>query len=165
MGKQFPLFLGIGVLVMGLAWFFFYAGTKDNALAVNGEILKARTSELSPRNTFVIADFRIRNTSLIDFMLKDAQMFVTLADGKEVEGNTVSRSDVDNIMEQLKIIGPKYNQVLVLRDRVKAHVSIDRMVAATFDRDETEIQNRKSLRLHLNEAGGKEFDLLEKKTQ
>ena len=163
MGKQFPIFLGVGLIVVGLAWYLFYAGTKDLALAVNGEVLKTRASELSPRNTFVMADFRIRNTSGVDFMLKDAQVFVTLANGKELEGITVSRPDIDNILQNVKLLGPKYNEVLIIRDRVKAHVSIDRMMAATFNADETEIANRRKLRLHLNEVDGKEFDLMEKK--
>jgi hypothetical protein len=163
MGKQFPIFLGVGILIVGLGWYLFYAGTKDLALAVNGEVLKTRIAELSPSNTFVMTDFRIRNTSGVDFMLKDAQMFITLASGREVEGNTVSRSDIDNILGAVRILGPKYNEVLIIRDRVKAHVSIDRMVAATFNRDEAEIAGRKALRLHLNEIDGKEFDLMEKK--
>ena len=163
MSKQFPTFLGVGLVVIGLVWYLFYAGTKDLALAVGGDVLKVRTSELSPRNTFVAADFRIRNTSAVDFMLKDAQIFVTMANGKEIEGTTVARADVDNIIEHVPVLGPKYNQVLIIRDRVKAHVSLDRMVAATFDRDEADITNRKSLRLHLHEVDGKDFDLLEKK--
>ncbi len=164
LNKRFLIFLAIGLAIAGALTFSFYEGTKDRALAVNGEILKVRTTEISPRNTFMSADFRIRNTSGIDFMLKDATLFVTLADGKEKEGETTSRDDIDKIIKYFPVAGPKFNQVLIVRDRVPANVSIDRMVGATFSLSDQELTARKSVRLHLTDLDGKEFDLFERKS-
>ena len=165
MNKQFLTFLAVGLAVACGIWYFFYASTKDMALAVSGEILKVRTVELSPHNVFLMTDFRVRNTSAVDFMLKEASIFVTMADGQEKEGHTVARSDIDNIMQYTPLAGPKFNQVLVMRDRVAAKVSIDRMAGATFAVEEQDLQARKKIRLHLTDLDGKEFDLLEKSAQ
>ncbi|HEY3743593.1 MAG TPA: hypothetical protein VGL53_27295 [Bryobacteraceae bacterium] len=163
MNKQFLIFLGIGLVVAGAAVYLYQAGTSDSRLAVNGEILKVRTVELAPRNTFMIADFRLRNTSDVTFGLRDAVLFVTLANGQEKEGQTVSRPDVQNVFKFAPLAGPQYNQVLAMSDRVPGKVSIDRMVAATFTEDDAALTARKSVRLHLIDLDGKEFDLLEKK--
>lgn len=161
--KQFLIVLGIGGLLMAGVWYFFYAGTKDMVLAVNGEILKVRTVELSPHNIFVAADFRIRNESGVTFVLKDATLFVTKPDGKELDGHTLAKTEADDVFKFFPLAGPKYNQALGLRDKVGAKVSIDRMMTATFPAEEKDVVERKSLRLHLTDADGKEFDLLERK--
>ena len=163
LNKQFLIVLGIGFLLVASAWYFFYAGTKDMALAVNGEILKVRTLELSPHNVYLIADFRIRNSSGVPFVLKDATIFVVGADGKEKEGHTVARSEAEDIFKFAPLAGPQYNQVLALRDKVPGKVSIDRMAGATFSAEEKDLVERKSVRLHLTDMDGKEFDFLERK--
>jgi hypothetical protein len=163
MNKQFLIFLGAGFALAAGAVYFFYSSTSDSRLAVNGEILKVRTVELSPRNTFVMTDFRIRNSSNITFGLRDAVIFVRFADGEEKEGRTVSRPDIENIFKFTPLAGPQYNQVLAMSDRVPGTVSIDRMVGATFSNDEKDFETRKAVRLHLTDLDGKEFDLLEKK--
>lgn len=162
--RQF-LFIGIGLLIAAGGWYFFYASTADLALKVNGEILKVRTHELSEKNILLMTDFRIRNTSSIDFMLKEAVVYVTMADGKELEGQTVTRTDLDTILQYAPQAGVKFNQVLTFRDRVPAKVSIDRMVGATFACEESDLNKRKSIRLHLIDVEGKEFDLLERNSQ
>ena len=165
MNKQFLGFLGIGLLLASGVWYFFYSSTKDMALAVNGEILKVRTVELSPHNICVMTDFRIRNTSNVVFMLRDAAIFVVLADGSEKEGHPLGRSEAENVFKFVPVIGAQYNQVLAMRDKVDAKVSIDRMTGATFSAEEKELIERKSIRLHLTDLDGKEFDLLERKAQ
>ena len=161
--KQFLIVLGIGGLLMAAIWYLFYAGTKDMALAVDGEILKVRTTELSPHNVCLMADFRIRNSSAVHFILKDATIYVVKADGKELEGQTLARSQAEDVFKFVPLIGTQYNQVLAMRDKVGAKVSIDRMVGATFSAEEKDLVERKSVRLHLTDLDGKEFDLLERK--
>jgi hypothetical protein len=162
---QFLMFLGIGLVLAASLAFSFYLGSKDAALAVNGEILKVRAVELSPKNMFVMTDFRIRNTSNVPFSLREASIFVTLADGKELEGRTVSRPDIENIFKFTPLAGPQYNKVLAMSDRVAGKVAIDRMAGATFAYDEKDLQARKTMRLHLIDMDGKEFDLFERKAQ
>jgi hypothetical protein len=163
LNRQFLILLGVGLVLAAAAVFFFYSGTKDFALAVSGEILKVRSVELSPRNVFVMTDFRIRNTSSVIFGLRDATIFLKLANGEEKEGRTVSRPDIENIFKFTPLAGPQYNKVLAMSDRVGGKVSIDRMVGAMFSNDEAEVEARKAIRLHLIDLDGKEFDLLEKK--
>jgi hypothetical protein len=163
LNKQFLIFLGVGLLLVGGGIFFYQAGTSDSRLAVGGEILKVRSVELSPRNVFVMTDFRIRNSSNVMFGLRDATIFVKLANGEEKEGRTVSRPDVEDIFKFTPLAGPQYNKVLAMSDRVPGKVSIDRMVGAMFSNDESELEARKAVRLHLIDLDGKEFDLLEKK--
>jgi hypothetical protein len=86
------------------------------------------------------------------------QIFVTGPDGNEIEGITVSRPDMNRIFDYYKLLGPKYNEVLIIRDKVGPGEQMDRMVAAGIPLPESDIENRKSLKLRLKDVDGPTYD-------
>jgi hypothetical protein len=80
-----------------------------------------------------------------------------------VEGASISKPDVDNVFKYEKLLGPKYNDVLSIRDRVAPHQTVDRMVGARFELPESQIDVRKGLRLRIEEVDGAVAQIGEKK--
>ena len=70
---------------------------------------------------------------------------VTLSNGKEEEGRTLGRSEADDVFKFMPLAGPKFNQVLAMRDKVAGKVSIDRMAGATFALEEKDLIERIAL--------------------
>jgi hypothetical protein len=162
MSKQFLIFLGVGlaVVALGLAGTFWM--TRGSHLTLTGAILKVRTMPADEKSSVAVIDFRVTNDSDVPFVTEDATLTVTGPDGKEFEGETVARSDMDRIFEDYKLIGPKFNPILIIRDRIAGGQTMDRMVAARFEAPESTVQNRKNLVLHLHDIDGATFDIAEK---
>jgi hypothetical protein len=155
MPRQFLVFLGIGLAVIGVLIVATLVGTRGAHLSLEGKILKVRTMPTDERNCIVVIDFRATNTaSRIPFVVKDAEVTVTTADGKQVQGMTVARRDMDRIFQAYKLIGPKYNQSLIMRDKVGGGETIDRMIAAAVPLPESEVQKRKDLTVEFIELDG-----------
>lgn|GEM_PF-862075 len=160
--KQFWGFLIAGVAIVGAAIGFLLLGTKGNHLEVLGDILKVRTLPMS-NATIVIVDFRVRNPSDIPFVMKGATLTLETAKGEILDGTTVAKSDVETLFEYNKILGPKFNDVLGIKDRIPPRQKIDRMVSARFEIPEAQAEERKAIHLHLEEIDGVTADLVEKK--
>src|ERR1700690_3616940 len=133
MSKNFWIFLvvGLGIVAAGLG--FVFLGTEKNHLDLTGQILKVRVLALDPKSSYVVADFRVKNPSGIDFVVKDVHLTIDPASGDPVQGSMTSKTEIDTIFQGLKLIGPKFNPVLSLRDTVKAGKTGDFMVAARFE--------------------------------
>jgi hypothetical protein len=158
---KFPIFFGvaIGILVLGLTFGWF--STSDKRLEVTGEILKTRTIELTPETTLVMLDFRMRNESNVDFVLKEANLTWTSADGASHEMDTVARPDLDRILQYVKQAGPKFNEVFVMREKLGGKAMLDRMAAGVAKASEGDFLKHKSLTLTLTDLDGKTFELKE----
>jgi len=68
---------------------------------------------------------------------------------------------VNRVFDYYKILGPKYNETLIMRDKVGPGALMDRTVAATFPLTEDEIEKRKKMTLHLDDVDGPSFELTE----
>src|ERR1039457_2109767 len=109
--RQFIVFLGVGLAVVAIAIAFVFMGTQGAHLNLTGTILKVRTLATDDKNAIIILDFRVKNEATRqEFVVKDATVVVTTADGKQVEGDTIARTDVNRVMEYYKMLGPKYNE-------------------------------------------------------
>ena len=163
MSSKFPVFFGIAIALVALALGFGYFASSDARLQLTGEILKIRTLELTPDSTLVMLDFRVRNESNVTFQLREAQIFWTPEKGEEAEALTVARPDLDRILQYSKLAGPKYNEVLVMKEKIGGKAMIDRMSAATVPVGEADFEKRKALKLRLTDLDGQSFELLMKK--
>jgi len=161
MTKNFWMFLGAGLVIVAAGLSFVFLGTEKNHLELNGKILKVRVLSLSPDASLVVADFRVNNPSGIDFVVKDVQMTLDPASGDPVHGTIASKADIDTIFQYQKLVGPKYNDVLSLKDTVKAGKTVDFMTAARFELSEQAIAARKELHLHLEDLDGPVAELTE----
>lgn len=163
MSKQFWMFLIVGLAVVGVAVGFLLIGTKGNHLELHGSILKVRVLPLSPVASLAIVDFRVNNPSDIPFVMKGASLTLETATGQMLDGMTVSKPDIENVFKYNPILGPKFNDVLSIKDRIEPRQRLDRMVGARFEITESQAEDRKAIHLHVEEMDGVTADLVEKK--
>jgi hypothetical protein len=157
------MFLIVGVAVVGIALGFLLIGTQGNHLELNGTILKVRVLPLSPVASLVVVDFRVSDPSDVPFVIKSATLTLDPASGPTLDGMMVSKPDIENVFKYNPILGPKFNDVLGMEDRIKPHQRLDRMVGARFEIPESQAEDRKAVHLHVEEMDGVTADLTEKK--
>ena len=152
---------GAGLVVVIVLILGTLVTTKGGHLTLEGKVMKVRTLATDDKNSIAIVDFRVHNAAGIPFMSREAKVIVTKADGTTVEGQTTAKTDLDRVFDYYKILGPKYNPVLIQRDRVKAGETMDRMVAALIELPESELEKRKNLTVRLFDVDGPTFDINE----
>jgi hypothetical protein len=161
--KQLWISLLIGLAVVGIGIAFVLIGTQGNHLELTGTILKVRVMPLSPTASLVIVDFRVTDPSDVPFVMKGASLTMEPASGETLDGMTVSKSDIENLFQYNPLLGPKFNDVLGIKDRIAPHQRLDRMVGARFEIPESQVEDRKAIHLHIEEIDGVTADFTEKK--
>ncbi len=161
MSKQFLVFLAIGLAVVGIIIGFTLVGTKGAHLTLEGKILKVRSLGTDDKNSIVVVDFRVINPTKTQFMVREGVIKITGADGKEITGDTVARSDMNRVFDYYKLLGPKYNEGLVVKDKINGGQMLDRMLAATMAVPASDIDQRKNLTLTLFDIDGADFTFSE----
>jgi hypothetical protein len=162
LSRNFLVALGIGLVVVAVLVFGTLVKTKGAHLTLAGKVMHVRTLSTDPQNSIVVIDFRVRNEAQIPFMSREAKVILTKADGSEVEGDTIAQTDMDRVFDYYKTLGPKYNPVLIQRDRIKGGETLDRMVAASIALPEADIEKRKNVTVRLFDVDGPTFDIKEK---
>jgi hypothetical protein len=152
--KQFWTFLGIGLAIVAIVVAITWVGSSGSHLELKGHILKVRTFQMSPNATLVIVDFRVSNPSNVGFMVKNVEVDLTPASGDAATGMSISKPDVENVFKYEKFLGPKFNDVLSIRDKIDPHQQVDRMVGARFEMSEAAVEARKSIRLKIEDMDG-----------
>lgn len=161
--RQFLVFLGIGLAVVAVVVGVTLYGTKGAHLELDGKILKVRTLATDEKNAIVVVDFRVVNRATKQtFVVQDAFVVVTGPDGKTVEGETVARTDVNRIFDYYKMLGQRYNETLIIRDKVAGGQTMDRMVVSTVALPEADVEGRKNLTLRLHDIDGPTFEIKER---
>jgi len=163
MSKQFWSFLAVGLAVVGIVIAVVWFGTKSSHLELDGKILKVRTLALGKDASLVVIDFRVTNPSAVPFVVRDVALKLTPSSGPEVDGSPASKTDIDRVFEAEKLIGPHFNDVLSLQDRIPPNKTLDRMTGARFEVPEPEVDRRKSLVLRLEDVDGAIAELTEKR--
>jgi hypothetical protein len=162
--RQFLTFLGIGLVVVVIGLGLTFYGTQGAHLNLEGKILKVRTLPTDEKTALIVVDFRVTNLATKQtFVVKDAVVVLKTADGKEVEADTVARTDVNRIFDYYKVLGPKYNETLIIRDKVGGGQTMDRMLAATIALPESDVEKRRGMTLRLHDVDGPTFELKEAK--
>jgi hypothetical protein len=87
-------------------------------------------------------------------VVKSADVTLDPGSGDPVDGARISKADVETVFKYEKLLGPKYNDVLSIKDRVNPHQTIDRMVGARFELPESAIDKRKAIHLKIEELDG-----------
>lgn len=162
--RQLLTFVGIGLVVIAAAIGITLFGTKGAHLELAGWVLKVRTLATDDKNAIAVVDFRVKNESTKQtFIVQDATVIVTTAEGRQVEGVPIARKDVDRVLDYYKMLGPKYNETLIIRDRVGPGQQMDRMIASAIPLPEEELEKRKDLTVRIRDVDGPTFDLHEKR--
>jgi hypothetical protein len=160
--RTFLIAFGLGLVVVGFLIIGTLFTTKSGHLSIEGKVMKVRSLSTDEQNTLLIVDFRAHNEAKIPFMSREAKVVVAKPDGSEVEGDTIAQSDMDRVFDYYKTLGPKYNPVLIQRDRIKGGETMDRMVAASVALPEADVEKRKNLTVRLYDVDGQSFDIKEK---
>lgn len=163
MSKQFWGFFAVALaavaIVVSIVWF----GNVSAHLVLKGTILKVRTLALSDgKSSIAVVDFRLKNPSAVPFVVKDVVLSMEPQSGQVVTGTSVSKPDVNMVFQAHPVVGPKFNDVLSLRDTIPGGQTLDWMVAARFDLPSSALDQRKSIHLHLEDLDGTVADFSEK---
>lgn len=160
MNKAFGITFAAAVLVIaGFVWYGF-ENTKGNHLAPTGSIGKVRTVKADDTLTYAVIDFKVKNDSDVDMVVRSIETSVDSPDGKTITGTGVARSDVDAAFKSYPTLGEQYNPVLRERDHIAPHQEVDRMVGIRFDAPVEKIDGRKRLALKLTDITGVEVEMV-----
>jgi hypothetical protein len=154
LSKTFWTFLAVGLLIVAAGIALVFMGTAKNHLDLTGQVLKVRTVPIDKDATYIVADFRVKNPSNIQFDVKNIEVTIDPANGEPLKGVIASKADVDTMFQYQKLIGPKFNSVLGMRDKIDGGKSADCMVAARFDVPENAIVTRKAIHLQIEDLDG-----------
>ena len=97
-------------------------------VVLEGSIQKVRVQAMDSKSCVVVADFRFVNPSDYPFVVRTVEISMVDADGNRLQGSTVGEVDARRLFEYYKMLGPKYNESLIIDDRVEPKESLDRMV-------------------------------------
>ena len=153
----------MGLAVVGALIYGLLLGTKGAHVDLTGEILKVRVLALNSQASLVVVDFRVTNPADIPFVVSSVQTQLDRSGAETLAGAFISKPDVENVFKYEKLLGPKYNDVLSIRDRVAPHQTVDRMVGARFELPESKIDARKRIRLRIEEVDGAVVEIGERK--
>jgi hypothetical protein len=123
-------------------------------LELQGKVLKVRTAPLDDNNSLAVVDFRITDVSDIEFDVRQVTVILEDKSGQNIEGMTISAVDSDRLFQNIPILGEKYNPALIVRNRIAAHATEDRMIAASFAVPQSVLESRKGLTVRIEEVDG-----------
>ena len=163
MNRQVLTAAAIAVVVVGTALGLILYSTRDNAVGVTGDILKVRTHPSDPENTLIAIDFRLRNPSTQQFMVREVEVFLDPKSGDPLPGEVASEIDARRLFDYYKALGPKYNTTLVRRETIDSGKTIDRGVLVRVTAPEQAVGDRKAVRLVIHDVDGTKSEIAEKR--
>ncbi len=151
--------IGIAVIAVAVgAVVFMQRGARVGLL---GKVLKVRTAPLDEKSSLVVLDFRFTNPSSYPFQVRTVSVILEDKDGKQYEGDPVSEVDAKRVFENVPLLGPKFNDTLLMGDKIASQVSEDRMIAAHFAAPEARLTNRKRFVIRIEEVDGQVTEISE----
>lgn len=150
--------LVVACLVGGILWV-----QRGAHVELKGAILKVRTQAMDENSSVAIVDFRFVNPSNYPFVVREVNVMIEGKDGKMLEGTPVSELDARRLFEYYPVLGQKYNDSLLMRDKIPGRASMDRMIVARFEAPEDAVQNRKNLTVRIVDVDGPAAELQQQK--
>jgi len=158
-------FLGAGLAVAAAIVGFGLFLNRGSHVELRGGIQKVRTHAIESGSSVAVLDFRFVNPAKYPFIVRTAEVFLELKDGKTAEGMVISDMDAKRMMEGIPELGAKYNDSLMVRTKVGPRESQDRMLAARFEVSEAEMQARKGFRIRVEDVDGAVSEIVEQTTR
>ena len=150
----------VGLLLVGGGIFAVIYNNRGSHPELKGSILKVR-SLADGDGAIVFLDFRVTNTAAVPFVVNSVKLTMETPDDEVATAVMFSRSDVENVTRYLKLLGPKYNDVLTIKDKLPPVETVDRMAAGRFPFPPKFLQPRKTLRLRIEEFDGAVSEITE----
>jgi hypothetical protein len=139
----------VAIIVAGIVYI-----ERGGHVELPGKILKVRTAPLDDSSTAVVIDFRVTNPADYPFQVRAVTVVLENSLGVQTEGSTASEIDAQRLLAGVPLLGDRYNQSLMVRERVPKHTTLDRMVAARFELPESQVQSRKRFLVRIEEWDG-----------
>jgi hypothetical protein len=149
----------IGLLVAAVVVWLGLFASRGSQIRLEGKFLKVRVKQLDEKSTIAVVDFRVRNPADYPFVVREAKLFLTTAQGGSAEGYTVAEVDAQRLFDFYKDLGEKYNASLLMKTRIAPRQSADYMLCARFDLTEQDLAQRKDLRLTIEDVDGAVVEL------
>jgi hypothetical protein len=151
---------GLGVVALLVAFSLFW--NRGAHVDLRGKILKVRLVPTDEHSAVAIFDFRFDNPADVPFVVSDVKVTVVGSDGAETVSDPVAQPDLDRLLEYNKFAGPRYNPMLVVRDKVKSKESLDRTAAGSFSMEEAKLAARKRFILRIYDVDGAVAEIAER---
>lgn len=162
MTKSFRNAFLIGLAIIAVAVAALLVVNRGSRVGLDGQIMKVRTAPLDENSSVAVIDFRFRNPSRVPFWVRDVTVVMEDKDGQQYDGMVVSEVDAKRLFEGVPLLGQKYNETLLTRDKIPPGASYDRMVAARFEAPESRIAARKRFLIRVEDVDGPVSELSEK---
>lgn len=144
--------VGLGVVAAGIGGVFWLQ--RGAHIDLKGQVLKVRTQAMDEASSVAVVDFRFVNPANYPFMVREVTVSIVDKDGQKIDGATVSEADAKRLFEYYPLLGQKFNETLLMRTRIPARQSMDRMVSARFEIAEEKLQARRKLILRIEDVDG-----------
>jgi hypothetical protein len=149
------------VIAIVVAWVLYMQ--RNAHIEPQGKILKVRTQAMDENSSVAVVDFRMVNSSDYPIWVREVDVSLFGADGKTYDGAVVSETDAKALFRYYPLLGQKYNDSLIVRDRIHPHQTVDKMIAARFEMPQGRLDARKKLTVHIEDVDGPSGDLVETK--
>jgi len=156
-----PFGIGLGVILIAVVGVLYMQ--RGAHIELKGSVLKVRTMPLDERTSLAVVDFRFVNPADYPFVVRTCTVVVEGPSGNTTEGTSVTEIDARRVFDYYPVLGKKYNDTLVLKDKIPAHDSQDRMIAARFEVPESQLEGRKRLIVRIEDVDGPVSELIETK--
>ena len=163
MEKQFVRYasIGLALVLAGVAAVFYIQ--RGAHIELQGTLLKVRTLPIDAASSAVVIDFRFLNPANYPFIVRKADVYLEDEQGTDVEGTSIAETDVNRLFEYYPILGQKFNKSLLIRTKVAAHQSMDRMLAVRFELPHQDLDARKRFKIRIEDVDGAISEITEKK--
>jgi hypothetical protein len=151
--------VGLVVVLIAVVWIFYMQ--RGAHIEPAGKILKVRTLALDEGSSIAVIDFRVANASDYTVIVREVAVMLEQLNGAASDGTVVSEIDARRLFQYYPVLGQKYNDSLIIRDRIKPHESLDRMIAARFEIPVAQLDARKRLKLRVVDVDGPSGELIE----
>ena len=154
-----PLGIGLGIVAIGIAGMFYMQ--RGSHVELKGSVLKVRTAALDEDSSVAVIDFRFVNPSNYPFVVRTVDVTMEEKNGNVVKSEPVSEADAKQLFQAIPLLGQKFNDSLLMRDKIPAKQAEDRMIAARFSMPAEKLEQRKGFRIRIEDVDGPVSELAE----
>ncbi len=139
------------VVIMAAAILYIQRGAH---IRLDGEIKQVRTAAMDDYSSVMVVDFRFFNPADYAFVVRRVDVSIVDADGHVYDGASISEVDALRLFEYYKALGQKFNDTLLMDDKIAPRSTQDRMIAARFAVPERILEGRRSVTVRVEEVDG-----------
>ncbi len=153
--------IGLVIVLVGIAFVLYL--TRGAHIELKGSVQMVRVQAMDEQSCVVVADFRFVNPADYPFVVRDAKLLLESADGTILQGMGVGETDAKRLFEYYPLLGQKYNESLILRDRVESRESMDRMIATRFEVPASTAELRRRVIIRIEDVDGAVTEIREER--